>query len=180
MKITIRRYKRNGVERDGWQVDISVALKNGLVHRERRRVRLNSKTAAKGWAEQRAAYLMTQGPEVEVKVVPTLEEFAPRFITEYARAERQKPSGIAGKESVLKNYLVPMLGPKPLNEITTEEVSILKAELAKPRPRGRKRKYKPQKMKTLRPGNPMQHSPYSPQGWPKAVQTWTPASSVTS
>ena len=34
--------------------------------------------------------------------VPTLEAFAPRFIEGYARANRQKPSGIAAKEAILR------------------------------------------------------------------------------
>ena len=51
--------------------------------------------------------------------VPTLEAFAPRFVDGHARANRHKPSGIASIESILKWHLVPTLGPKHLDGITT-------------------------------------------------------------
>ncbi len=41
------------------------------------------------------------------KEVPTLEEFAPRFLDGHARANRQKPSGIVSKESILHHHLIP-------------------------------------------------------------------------
>jgi len=61
--------------------------------------------------------------------VPTLEEFAPRFLDGYARANRQKPSGIAAKETILNVHLVPLLGPKRLDTITSEEIQRLKHQL---------------------------------------------------
>ena len=60
-----------------------------------------------------------------------MEEFAPRFLEGYAVANQQKPSGIAGKESVLRAHLVPLLGGKRLDQITTEDVQRLKSSLAK-------------------------------------------------
>ena len=44
------------------------------------------------------------------KEVPTLSVFWPRFIDGHARANRQKPSGIAGKETVGRRHLIPHLG----------------------------------------------------------------------
>jgi hypothetical protein len=61
--------------------------------------------------------------------VPTLEEFAPRFINGYANANRQKPSGIAAKETILRVHLVPALGAKKLDAITNEVVQGLKHAL---------------------------------------------------
>ena len=46
-----------------------------------------------------------------------------------------KPSGIAAKETVFRVHLIPMLGDKPLNAITTEDVQRLKLHLAAGRPR---------------------------------------------
>jgi integrase len=63
------------------------------------------------------------------KEVPTLEEFAPRFLNGHARANRQKPSGIVSKESILYQHLIPMLGSKKLDAITTEHVQNLKRRL---------------------------------------------------
>jgi integrase len=62
--------------------------------------------------------------------VPTLEAFAARFLDGYARANRQKPSGIAAKETVLNRHLLPLLGEKRLDAITTEQVQRLKHGLS--------------------------------------------------
>lgn len=43
----------------------------------------------------------------------------------HARANRQKPRGIAAKETILTIHLVPLLGSKRLDAITTEEVQRL-------------------------------------------------------
>ena len=64
------------------------------------------------------------------KEVPTLAAFGPRFVDGYARANQQKPSGIAAKESVLRRHLNPALGEKRLDAITTEDVQRLKSALA--------------------------------------------------
>ena len=61
--------------------------------------------------------------------MPTLEEFATRFLDGYARANRQKPSGIAAKETILNVHLVPRLGSKRLEGITSEDVQRLKSHL---------------------------------------------------
>jgi hypothetical protein len=61
--------------------------------------------------------------------VPTLEAFAPRFIEGYARANRQKPSGVAAKESILRLHLVPELGSRTLDTISNEQVQRLKLRL---------------------------------------------------
>lgn len=66
----------------------------------------------------------------EVLETPALKEFAPRFVDGYAKANRLKPSGIAGKKSILKSHLVPQLGDKRLDKIWTEEVQRLKSALS--------------------------------------------------
>jgi integrase len=66
----------------------------------------------------------------EVQQRPTLEEFAPRFLDGYAQANRLKPSGIAAKKTVLRVHLVPLLGNKRLDELTTEDVQRLKSALS--------------------------------------------------
>ncbi len=116
---------------DRWQADIRVRLADGSRYRERPVLSARSKTAARRWAEQRAHHLLEHGPTPEAKEVPTLEEFAPRFIDGHARANRQKPSGIAAKESILTQHLVPALGKKRLDAITTENVQQVKSRLAK-------------------------------------------------
>jgi integrase len=61
--------------------------------------------------------------------------FAPRFIDGHARANRQKPGGIAQKETVLRVHLLPSLGGRRLDAITTEDVQRLKHRLREKSPK---------------------------------------------
>lgn len=60
---------------------------------------------------------------------PTMSEFAPRFMNEYVRANRQKPRTIDSKLSVLKHHLLPRFGAMRLDELTEPDVQRLKADL---------------------------------------------------
>ena len=53
----------------------------------------------------------------------------------YARANRQKPSGIAAKETIIRVHLVPLLGPKKLDTITNEVVQGVKHALQERSPK---------------------------------------------
>jgi len=44
----------------------------------------------------------------------------------HAQANRQKPSGIAAKERILRVHIVPLLGSKKVDAVTTEDVQRLK------------------------------------------------------
>jgi hypothetical protein len=107
-------------------VDINTRLSNGARHRERRRLCVASKSAAQRWGQDRERHLLQYGPNQPKKEVPTLEQFAPRFLDGHAKANRQKPSGIAAKETILNVHLIPLLGSKRLDAITTEQVQQLK------------------------------------------------------
>jgi len=74
--------------------------------------------------------LVLNGLPEPTKEVPTLKEFAPRFVDGHARANRQKPSGIAAKEMIIRVHLNPMLGHKRLDTIKTEDIQRLKAGLS--------------------------------------------------
>lgn len=113
----------------GFEVDIRLRLPNGQKHRERRIFPKLSKSAAKRWGEDRERHLLLHGPPQPAREVPTLEEFAPRFIDGHARANRQKPSGIASKETIIRVHLVPLLGSKKLGAITNEDVQRVKSQL---------------------------------------------------
>ena len=118
----------------GWEVDIRFRLPDGTEVRERTKSPVSGKSASQRWAEDRERVLLLRGKprpraEREVKPVTTLNEFAPRFLDGYARANRQKPSGVASKETILRVHLGRHLGEKPLDQITTEDVQRLKAEL---------------------------------------------------
>lgn len=62
--------------------------------------------------------------------MPTLAPFAPRYLDGYARANREKPSSIAAKDSILRIHLIPRLGDKRLDALEQEDIQRLKAELA--------------------------------------------------
>src|SRR5437016_1125629 len=124
MSVTVRPYRRGG-----WEVDVLVLLPDGKRRRERRKVSVSSRTAATRWGGQRERTLLRDGVPKPAREVPTLEEFAPRFIEGHARANRQKPSGVAGKETILNVHLVPLLGMKKLDAITNEDVQRLKVRL---------------------------------------------------
>jgi len=122
--VKIRKY-RNG----GWEVDITFRLPDGSRHRERSKAPVASKSAAQRWGEDRERHLVQHGLPHPKKEVPTLKEFKDRFLDGYARANRQKPSGIAAKETILNVHLVPLLGTKRLDAITSEDVQRLKHRL---------------------------------------------------
>lgn len=130
MSVTVRPYRRGG-----WEVDTNLRLPDGSRHRERSWAPIASKSAAQRWGAEREREwfneLTRPRPEpTSQKEVPTLAEFGPRFVDAHARANRQKPSGIAAKETILNIHLVAWLGTKRLDAITTEEVQQLKHRLS--------------------------------------------------
>jgi integrase len=124
MSVTVRPYRRGG-----WHVDIRLVLTDGTRFRQRTRIDITSKSAAQRWGEARERHLLQHGPPRPKREVPTVEQFAPRFMEGYAKANRQKPSGIAAKETIIGIHLVPLLGSKKLGAITTEHVQQLKQRL---------------------------------------------------
>jgi hypothetical protein len=130
MSVTVRPYKRGE-----WHVDIRLVLPNGKPYRQRKRLDTPSKSAAQRWGQDRERHLLQHGPPQPRKEVPTLAEFAPRFMDGYARANRQKPSGIAAKETIIRVHLVPLLGSKKLDVISNEAVQGLKHALRARQPK---------------------------------------------
>ena len=129
MSVALRRYRRGG-----WEVDIVWRAPDGRLRRERRRLTVESRSAARRWGEARERDLLVNGPTVR-REVPTLCAFWPRFLDGYARANRQKPSGIAAKETIAKVHLLPQLGARRLDAITTEQVQRLKHALTNRAPK---------------------------------------------
>ena len=132
MTVTIRPYERS--QRGGWEVDICMVLPDGSEARERRRAPVSAKQQAQRWGEARERQLLQDfltrpANETRNKEVPTLREFATRFIEEHAEANRQKPSGIYAKKSILRLYLEPLLGAKRLDDIKSADVQRLKRAL---------------------------------------------------
>lgn len=123
MTVAVRRYKENR-----WVVDIIVRLPDGRKLRERTRISISSKSAAKRWGEERERHIAVHGNEVREEI-PTLAVFAARYIEEHARANRQKPSTIIQKERIIEHYLKPRLGSRKLSDISDADVQRLKADL---------------------------------------------------
>ncbi len=130
MSVTVRPYRKGG-----WEVDIRFRLPNGKRHRERSKAPVDSKSGALRWGQDRERHLLQHGPEPPKKEVPTLEEFAPRFLDGHARANRQKPSGIAAKDSIIRLHLIPLLGSRRLDAITAERVQEVKRHLTSRAPK---------------------------------------------
>jgi len=125
MSVTIRPYLGG----PAWEIDIRVEFPDGTVKRERKKAPVASRSAARRWGEAREREILFSGPPAQRKEVPTLEEFASRFISGYAEANRQKPSGIAAKRTILDRHLVPQLGSRRLCDIGNEDVQQLKSSL---------------------------------------------------
>ena len=92
------------------------------------------RSTAQRWGEDRERrwYEELTHPPIaaaEKKEASTLREFWPRFVEGHARANRQKPSGIAAKEMIARVHLIPLLGDLTLDAISTERVQQLKATL---------------------------------------------------
>jgi integrase len=131
MSVMVRRYKRGG-----WEVDVRTVLPDGTILRERRKAPVGSKSGAKRWGEHRETELIlehrektAEEPPEPRREVPTLAEFAPRFLDGYARANRQKPSTVSSKESILRVHLVPLLGRSKLDAVSNEDVQRVKNHL---------------------------------------------------
>jgi integrase len=111
-------------------VDVITRRADGRRYRERRRLSVRLASAAQRWGEDRERHLLQHGPPQAKKEVPTLEQSAPRFVDGHVRANRQKPSGIAATDSILRVHLVPLLGSRRLDAISNERVQCVKRQLA--------------------------------------------------
>jgi integrase len=135
MTIKVREWKKG--KRVGFEVDIRFTYPDGTPFRRRIKAPVESKSAAKRWGEAKErALLIRPSPvslrrrEEERKEVPTLNEFGPRYIDGYARANKHKASGVHSKERILALHLDPQLGKKRLDRVTEEDVQLLKASLS--------------------------------------------------
>ncbi len=135
MTVKIRKWKKG--KQVGFEVDIRFEYPDGTLLRQRVKAPVDSKSAARRWGEAKERDLLLKPSpralleqQAQRKEAPTLEDFAPRFINEHARANRHKASGIATKQCLLDQHLVPMFGTRRLDQITDEDVQRLKAKLA--------------------------------------------------
>jgi integrase len=122
-----RRSPKTSTLRGFWMVDVVFEHVDGRRERVRKVSPVQTRRGAEVYERKLRAELLSPSPRK--KEVPTLQEFAPRFIEGYAKANRQKASGIRAKESIIATHLAPMFGKTPLDQITDERVSRLKGKL---------------------------------------------------
>jgi integrase len=136
MTVKVRQWKKG--KRMGFEVDVRFTYPDGAPYRQRIKAPVESRSAAKRWGEARerellmrpSPVLLASQPQDQPKEVPTLREFGPRFIEGYARANKQKASGVHAKERILENHLYPALGDRRLDAIGDEDVQHVKARLS--------------------------------------------------
>lgn len=118
--------------RGGYTAYVHVPVPGREPHRKSKTLPTKGKAKAWGDAEERRIYddMTTGRLGHKPRAVPTLAEFAPRFVDEHARANRHKASGVADKQSILHHHLLPAFGSRPLDQIDTGSVQRLKAKLA--------------------------------------------------
>lgn len=99
----------------------------------------NTKVGAQA-AERRAVARILNGEDVrpqgatpaEKEVVQTLDEFADAVFLPKSKLEN-KHSSYLSKESILRIYIRPLLGPRPLDQIAYADVEDLKVSIRQPR-----------------------------------------------
>jgi len=132
MSVTVRPYRGST---KAWDVDVRFRLPNGQPYRKRLKAPVASKSGAYRWGQDHERHVLQHGPAEPKKEAPTLQAFASRFINGDARANRQKPSGIAAKQTILDVHLIPAFGGRTLDSITNEDVQRLKERLREKKPK---------------------------------------------
>ncbi len=119
--------RRRSDRDDQWIVDFRFRHPDGRVQRVREVSPVNTRRGAEEY-ERKLRQALLEGRR-SGEVIPTLAEFAPRWIEGHAQANRQKHSTVVSKESILKHHLLPHLGKKRLDELTAEDVQRTKGRL---------------------------------------------------
>jgi integrase len=128
--MSVRRRKwtdRSGVMREAWVVDVQVVGKDGRLRRVQKVSPLQSRRAAEKLEHEIREELLRAQDSTKAPELPTLAEFAERFMTTYATTNN-KPSEIESKRSILRVHLVPELGELRLNRIGPPEIEAYKAK----------------------------------------------------
>lgn len=103
-----------------YQYDFRVTMPDGEIYRERRKARgATSESAARSIGVRRMQDVLRNGPKGRRgSQVPTVADFAPKWLAWGKSVGRQKWSTLHNKEVLLRNHLIPLIGNLRLNEIT--------------------------------------------------------------
>ena len=132
--MTVRQVER--VNKDGkkgavWVVDVTFRHHDGRVERIRRDSPVNDKSSAKELERQIRTALLNNTFHVDEKVLaPTVAEFFPRFMRDFAVANRQKHSTVTTKQRGYEKHLAAQFGSKRLDAITAVDIQKLKGNMA--------------------------------------------------
>lgn len=122
-----RRDPKTGAVRKHWIVDVNFEHPDGRRERVRKVSPVHTQRGAEQYErELRLALLGGSFGRKEEALSPTLEEFEPRFIEDWCKANKQKPSGVESKQSVFRLYLLPLFGKRRLDTLCAEDEDRLK------------------------------------------------------
>lgn len=150
IKLRQRTYKSG---RHGWQADIHTAPAGSRI-RQRFRLQapehVTSRSGAQRWAEDQRREIETQGPppttragrqvaevaaveearveEARAAATVTFAEVLPQWLDE-GRAARHSPGTLAVRERLMAEHVLPVLGDRPLGEISDADAAKLRRAL---------------------------------------------------
>src|SRR6266852_5416844 len=122
MSVRLRQWK-NG---KAWDVDVQFQQPDGRTVRVRKASPVNTRRGAEQYEREIRASLLAGNYGKEIKEVPTLAQFAERFLT-YSETNN-KPSAVFAKRGLLQNHLLPPFGTMTLDTIGPAEVEKYKAD----------------------------------------------------
>ncbi|MCA9649547.1 MAG: site-specific integrase [Myxococcales bacterium] len=139
MAVTLRPYKKKNGNVIKWHVDIRLTFPGAPPFRERRVSPHRSKTASRKWGEERERQIIESrqtdangeivAPDLVRKEIPTVRQFAKRYLEHHCKANRQSTATLVRKATAFRNHINPALGGIRLDRITPEHIQTLKAQL---------------------------------------------------
>jgi integrase len=124
------RDRTTGAVTERWYVDVDFQLADGRRERVRKVSPVQTRRGAEDFERQLRQALLDgsyfRPATEEVKEVPTVAEFAPRFLS-YSEVNN-KPSTVYSKRWVLRLHLGPVFGRKRLDAIGAADVEEFKAQ----------------------------------------------------
>jgi len=124
-----RRDRVTGAVRKYWIVDVNFEHPDGRQARVRKVSPVQTQRGAERYERDVRTALLDGSYGRKEAQAPTLEEFKQRFIDEWCKANKQKPSGIDSKESTFRNYLLPLFGARRLDGFAEADEDRLKRHL---------------------------------------------------
>jgi integrase len=128
------RDPETGAVRTRWRVDVDYEKPDGTRARVRKVSPVPTRRGAEQYERELRASLLAGSygrREEEAALAPTLKDFRERFLDEWCRANKQKPSGIDSKDSAFRNYLLPLFADRRLDTFTAADEDKLKKSLMK-------------------------------------------------